>query len=399
MTILSSRVSTSDDEFRLNRQAYEAVIADLQSRRQQALAGGPLKAREKHLARNKILPRHRVEVLLDPGSPFLEVGMLAGEGMYDGVPPGASIITGIGLVQGRACMIIANDATVKGGTYYGMTCKKHVRAQQIAWAHRLPCITLVDSGGAFLPEMANIFPDVGQFGSIFNNQVRMSAEGIQQIAVVMGPCTAGGAYIPALSEYNVIVRGIGAIFLGGPPLVKAATGEEVGVEELGGCDMHTSISGTADYPADNEPHAFAIAREIVAQFRRPQKAAIDWEESEDPYYDPAELYGIIPVDRKVQFEAREVIRRCEVAELEPLNGDMEEYIRLKLKRVGKELADLFDPPAFDAIRARLTLRTAGGQRTVSMHYPLVVNNTVVKCLNLAAEIGAPKVSADIVQGV
>ena len=216
MTILSSRASTADPEFQLNRSAYEALISRLHERRRQALAGGPPKAREKHLARNKILPRDRVEVLLDPGSPFLELGMLAGEGQYDGVPPGASIITGIGLVQGRPCMIIANDATVKGGTYYGMTCKKHVRAQQIAWAHRLPCITLVDSGGAFLPDMANIFPDVGQFGSIFNNQVRMSAEGIHQIAVVLGPCTAGGAYIPALCNEIVIVKEQGFMYLGGP---------------------------------------------------------------------------------------------------------------------------------------------------------------------------------------
>jgi 3-methylcrotonyl-CoA carboxylase beta subunit len=234
-----------DPEFQLNRSAYEALIARLHERRRKALAGGPPKAREKHLARNKILPRDRVEVLLDPGSPFLELGMLAGEGQYDGVPPGASIITGIGLVQGRPCMIIANDATVKGGTYYGMTCKKHVRAQQIAWAHRLPCITLVDSGGAFLPDMANIFPDVGQFGSIFNNQVRMSAEGIHQIAVVLGPCTAGGAYIPALCDEIVIVKEQGFMYLGGPELTFAATGETVDAESLGGAQMHCSLSAAS----------------------------------------------------------------------------------------------------------------------------------------------------------
>ena len=200
MTILQSRVSTHDEEFRLNRAAYEALIAELHEKRRSASVGGSASARERHLARDKMLPRDRVEALLDPGSPFLELAQLAGEGRYEGVPPGASLITGIGLVSGRPCMVIANDATVKGGTYFGLTCKKHVRAQQIAQAHRLPCITLVDSGGAFLPDMANIFPDVGQFGSIFNNQVRMSAEGIPQIAVVMGPCTAGGAYIPALCD-------------------------------------------------------------------------------------------------------------------------------------------------------------------------------------------------------
>jgi len=226
MTQIRSRVSTADEEFRQNRTHYERLIAALHEKRRLASIGGPPKARERHLARDKILPRDRVEVLLDPGSPFLELAQLAGEGRYDGVPPGASLITGIGLVSGRPCMVVANDATVKGGTYYGMTCKKHVRAQQIAQAHRLPCITLVDSGGAFLPDMANIFPDVGQFGSIFNNQVRMSAEGIPQIAVVMGPCTAGGAYIPALSDQVVIVREQGYMYLGGPELTYALVGIE-----------------------------------------------------------------------------------------------------------------------------------------------------------------------------
>ena len=325
MTILSSRVSTSDDEFRLNRQAYEAVIADLQSRRQQALAGGPLKAREKHLARNKILPRHRVEVLLDPGSPFLEVGMLAGEGMYDGVPPGASIITGIGLVQGRACMIIANDATVKGSTYYGMTCKKHVRAQQIAWAHRLPCITLVDSGGAFLPEMANIFPDVGQFGSIFNNQVRMSAEGIQQIAVVMGPCTAGGAYIPALCDEAVIVKEQGYMYLGGPELTFAATGETVDAESLGGAKMHCSVSGVTDHIAEDDRHALAITREIVRDLGEQPKPRWTRQPSLPPRFDPREIYGIISRDTKIPTDTREILARfvddSRFQEFKPMYGD------------------------------------------------------------------------------
>ena len=269
MTILQSRVSTHDEEFRLNRAAYEALIAELHEKRRSASVGGSASARERHLARDKMLPRDRVEALLDPGSPFLELAQLAGEGRYEGVPPGASLITGIGLVSGRPCMVIANDATVKGGTYFGLTCKKHVRAQQIAQAHRLPCITLVDSGGAFLPDMANIFPDVGQFGSIFNNQVRMSAEGIPQIAVVMGPCTAGGAYIPALCDQVVIVREQGMIYLGGPELTYAATSEEVDAESLGGAQMHSSISGVTDQIAEDDRHALAITRELVRDLGAP----------------------------------------------------------------------------------------------------------------------------------
>ena len=309
MTILSSHVSTSDDEFRLNRAAYEAVIAELQARRRLAIAGGPLKAREKHLARNKILPRHRVEVLLDPGSPFLELGMLAGEGMYDGVPPGAGIITGIGLVQGRPCMIIANDATVKGGSYYGMTCKKHVRAQEIAWQHCLPSITLVDSGGAFLPDMANIFPDVGQFGSVFNNLVRMSADGLPQIAVVMGACTAGGAYIPALCDEAVIVKEQGYMYLGGPELTFAATGEMVDSETLGGAKMHCSVSGVTDHIAEDDRHALAITREIVRDLG--EQPAPRWKRhpSLPPRYDPREIHGLIGRDAKIQTDTREILAR------------------------------------------------------------------------------------------
>ncbi len=309
MTILSSGVSTSDPEFRLNREAYEAIVGDLQARRCLALEGGPLKARERHVARNKLLPRDRVEALLDAGSPFLELGMLAGEGMYEGVPPGAGIITGIGLVSGRPCMIFANDATVKGGTYYGMTCKKHVRAQQIAWRHRLPCITLVDSGGAFLPDMANIFPDVGQFGSVFDNQVRMSADGIPQIAVVMGACTAGGAYIPALCDEAVIVKEQGYMYLGGPELTFAATGEMVDSETLGGAKMHCGVSGVTDHIAEDDRHALAITREIVRNLG--EQPAPRWKRhrSLPPRYDPREIYGIIGRDAKIQTDTREILAR------------------------------------------------------------------------------------------
>jgi 3-methylcrotonyl-CoA carboxylase beta subunit len=309
MTILSSHLSTSDDEFRLNREAYEAIVAQLQARRRLALAGGPLKAREKHLARNKILPRDRVEVLLDPGSPFLEFGMLAGEGLYEGVPPGAGIITGIGLVEGRPCMIIANDATVKGGSYYGMTCKKHVRAQQIAWQHRLPSITLVDSGGAFLPDMANIFPDVGQFGSVFDNLVRMSADGLPQIAVVMGACTAGGAYIPALCDEAVIVKQQGYMYLGGPELTFAATGETVDSETLGGARMHCSVSGVTDHIAEDDRHALAITRQIVRDLGEQPAARWTRHPPRPPRYDPREIYGLIGRDSKIQTDTREILAR------------------------------------------------------------------------------------------
>ena len=264
-------------------------------------------------------------MLLDPGSPFLELAQLAGEGRYDGVPPGASLITGIGLVSGRPCMVIANDATVKGGTYYGMTCKKHVRAQQIAQAHRLPCITLVDSGGAFLPDMANIFPDVGQFGSIFNNQVRMSAEGIPQIAVVMGPCTAGGAYIPALSDQVVIVREQGYMYLGGPELTYAATREEVDAESLGGAQMHSSLSGVTDQIAEDDRHALAITREIVRDL--PAPAAPRWQREAPlpPRHDPREIYGIVSRDPKIPTDTREILARfvddSRFQEFKPLYGE------------------------------------------------------------------------------
>ena len=271
MAVMKSEVSTTSEEYRRNRQAYEARIADLHARRAAAAIGGPERARQLHKERKQLLPRERIAALLDPGSPFLEFCQLAGEGMYDGVPPGGSIITGVGMVSGRSCMVIANDATVKGGTYYGITCKKHVRAQRFAWQHRLPCVTLVQSGGANLPDQPNIFPDEGQFGSIFYNQIRMSAEGIPQIAVVHGPSTAGGAYMPALCDETVIVRNQGAMFLGGPQLVYAATKEEVGVEALGGGEMHSRVSGVTDHLAESDGHAIAIAREAMGNGAKKKK--------------------------------------------------------------------------------------------------------------------------------
>lgn len=325
MTLLSSSVSPADEQFRLNRDSYEALVADLHRRRELAFAGGPPKAREKHVARGKILPRDRVEVLLDPGSPFLELATLAGEGLYAGVPPGASIITGIGLVQGRACMIIANDATVKGGTYYGMTCRKHVRAQQVAWRHRLPCITLVDSGGAFLPDMAHIFPDAGQFGSIFDNQVRMSAAGIPQIAVVMGACTAGGAYIPALCDEVVIVKEQGYMYLGGPELTFAATGETVDAESLGGARMHSSVSGVTDHLAEDDRHALAITREIVRDLGEAPRPRWTRQPSMPPRFDPREIHGIVSRDARIPTDTREILARfvddSRFQEFKPAYGD------------------------------------------------------------------------------
>ncbi|MCP5340572.1 MAG: methylcrotonoyl-CoA carboxylase, partial [Sinobacteraceae bacterium] len=271
--------------------------------------GGGEKARAKHTARGKLLPRERVNHLLDPGTPFLEVGQLAAFGMYDDEAPSAGVITGIGRVNGNECMIVANDATVKGGTYYPMTVKKHLRAQEIAEQNHLPCIYLVDSGGAFLPRQDEVFPDRDHFGRIFYNQANMSAKGIPQIAVVMGSCTAGGAYVPAMSDETVIVKNQGTIFLGGPPLVKAATGEVVSAEDLGGGDVHTRLSGVADHLAENDPHALYIARRIVGNLNRTKPVAMAFGEAEEPAYDPQEIYGIIPTDTRKPFDVREVIAR------------------------------------------------------------------------------------------
>ena len=264
---------------------------------------------QRHHARGKLLARERIDHLIDPGTPFLELGALAAWEMYDGETPSAGIITGVGVVSGREVVIVANDATVKGGAYFPLTVKKHLRAQTVAEQNRLPCIYLVDSGGAFLPLQSDVFPDREHFGRIFFNQATMSAQGIAQIAVVMGSCTAGGAYVPAMSDETVIVRGTGTIFLGGPPLVKAATGEEVTAEELGGADVHTMISGVADHRAESDEHALAITRSIVAHLT--QKRALPWEvlPPEPPLYDPVELYGIMPLDLRKSFDVREVIAR------------------------------------------------------------------------------------------
>jgi 3-methylcrotonyl-CoA carboxylase beta subunit len=276
--------------------------------RQQAWMGGPPATHERHRQRGRLLVRERIEVLLDAGSPFLEIAELAGEGMYEGVAPGAGIVTGVGLIQGRACMVIANDATVKGGTYFGMTCKKHVRAQRFAWQHRLPCVTLVDSGGAFLPDQANIFPDEGLFGSIFHNQVGMSADGIAQIAVVLGACTAGGAYIPALCDEVVIVRGKGFLFLGGPQLVQAATGEIVDAEQLGGADMHSRVSGVTDHIAEDDGQAIAIARRLVGELPPMPAPLRDRAAPREPARPITDIYGLVQRDSRKPTPTREVLQ-------------------------------------------------------------------------------------------
>jgi len=318
-------VSQNSTEFQRNREAYEARIDDLHERRARALVGGSEKARLLHKQRKQLLPRERLAAVLDPGSPFLEFGQLAGDGLYEGVPPGGSIITGVGLVCGRACMLMIHEATVKGGTYYGITSKKHVRAQMFAWQHRLPCITMVQSGGANLPEQANIFPDDGQFGSIFYNQVRMSAEGITQIATVHGPSTAGGAYMPALCDEAVIVRNQGAMYLAGPELVYAATKEEVDTETLGGGEMHSRISGVTDHLAENDSHAIAIVRGIVANLGTAAKQRWDVAPPLPPRHDPREIYGIVSADNRHPTDNREVLLRLiddsDLQEFKPLYGD------------------------------------------------------------------------------
>lgn len=325
MTILTSATDSTFEEFRANDADYRARITELHALRLSQRQGGSESARARHVAKGKLLPRERVERLIDPGTPFLELGELAGMDKYDGVPPGAGIITGIGVVVGRHCMIIANDATVKGGTYFGMTCKKHVRAQRIAWNNRLPVITLVDSGGAFLPEQANIFPDEGQFGSIFHNQVGMSGDGIPQVAVVMGPCTAGGAYIPALCDEVVIVRGQGFMYLGGPELTFAATGEKVDAETLGGGKMHSSLSGVTDHLAEDDAHALAITRQIVAHLGETPTPRKTPATPAPPAMPPEEIYGLLSRDPRVPTDNREVVARLvdnsAFHEFKPLYGD------------------------------------------------------------------------------
>src|SRR5690349_10344737 len=288
---------------------HRRLVGELNAKLAAAALGGNERARERHVSRGKLLPRERVDRLLDPGSPFLELSPLAADDMYGDESPGAGIITGIGRVSERECVIVANDATVKGGTYYPMTVKKHLRAQEIAQQNRLPCIYLVDSGGAFLPRQDEVFPDREHFGRIFFNQANMSAHGIAQIAVVMGSCTAGGAYVPAMSDETVIVKNQGTIFLGGPPLVKAAIGEVVSAEELGGGDVHTRLSGVADHLADDDRHALAIARRIVASLNRTKPDTVVHAPSEEPLYDAKEIYGVIPQDTRKPYDVREVIAR------------------------------------------------------------------------------------------
>ena len=286
-----------------------ALARDLRDQVHKIKQGGGERARERHLARGKLLPRERVRRLLDPGAPFLELSQLAAHGMYDDEVPAAGLITGLGRISGRTCVIVANDATVKGGTYYPITVKKHVRAQRVALQNRLPCVYLVDSGGANLPNQDEVFPDREHFGRIFYNQATMSAQGIPQIAVVMGSCTAGGAYVPAMADEAVIVKEQGTIFLGGPPLVKAATGEEVSAEDLGGADLHTRVSGVADHFAENDDHALALTRRIVSHTGQAMSGGIERRPPEPPRHDPAELYGLVPADLREPFEIREVIAR------------------------------------------------------------------------------------------
>ncbi len=307
--ILGTMINPDSDGFRANAAHNRALRDELYARVAEAALGGNEKSRERHTSRGKLLPRERVERLLDPGSPFLEIGQLAACDMYEGEVPGAGIIAGIGRVSGRQAMIVCNDATVKGGTYYPMTVKKHLRAQEIAETNRLPCIYLVDSGGANLPHQDQVFPDRDHFGRIFFNQANMSAKRIPQIACVMGSCTAGGAYVPAMSDETVIVRGQGTIFLAGPPLVKAATGEEISAEDLGGGDLHAKKSGVVDHLAENDEHALTIVRDIVSHLGADEGFKVAMKEPRPPKYDPEELYGIIPQDVRAPYDVHEVIAR------------------------------------------------------------------------------------------
>ncbi|MCU1468870.1 MAG: methylcrotonoyl-CoA carboxylase [Glaciihabitans sp.] len=309
MDALVSHVDRASDQFRANDAAQRELVAELRQRLARTALGGPEKSRERHIARGKLLPRDRVDQLLDEGSPFLEIAPLAANGMYGDEAPGAGLVAGVGLVHQRPVLVISNDATVKGGTYYPVTVKKHLRAQEIALENRLPCIYLVDSGGAYLPMQDEVFPDRDHFGRIFYNQAQMSAKRIPQIASVMGSCTAGGAYVPAMSDQTVIVRNQGTIFLGGPPLVKAAIGEIVTAEELGGGDLHARISGVVDHLADDDIHALEIVRDIVETLPRPIAPAWDVIESRDPAVDPADLYGVVPTDVQSPYDVREVIAR------------------------------------------------------------------------------------------
>jgi len=309
MGVIRSALNTRSQEYRANFARMQGLVTDLREQVAKAALGGGEAARAKHVARGKLLPRERVRTLLDPGSPFLEVGQLAAHGMYGGDAPSAGIVVGVGRVSGRECVIVANDATVKGGTYYPMTVKKHLRAQEIAAQNRLPCIYLVDSGGANLPNQDEVFPDREHFGRIFFNIANMSAAGLPQIACVMGSCTAGGAYVPAMSDEAIIVKGQGTIFLGGPPLVKAAIGEIVTPEELGGAEVHTRVSGVADHYALNDPHALAIVRRIVANLNTRKQVTLDVRTPREPLYPAEEMYGVIPADVRKPYDVRELLAR------------------------------------------------------------------------------------------
>jgi len=331
MPIIESQLDTRSPEFAANAANLRAAVDDLKKHLASTALGGGDKARAKHTARGKLLPRERVRALLDPGSPFLELSPLAAHGMYENAAPGAGLITGIGRVHGMEVVVVANDATVKGGTYFPITVKKHLRAQEVALENRLPCIYLVDSGGAFLPLQDEVFPDKEHFGRIFYNQARLSALGIPQIAVVMGSCTAGGAYVPAMSDETIIVREQGTIFLGGPPLVKAATGEVVDAETLGGADVHTSISGVADHLAENDAQALSITRDIVASLNRKKEMPLALREPAEPKYPAEDLYGVIPQDTRRPFDIREAIARI---------VDLSEFHEFKA-RYGKTLVTGF----------------------------------------------------------
>jgi 3-methylcrotonyl-CoA carboxylase beta subunit len=325
MAILQSKLDPASESFARNRRHHEALAEDLRALTARIAEGGDTRSRERHVARGKLLPRERLQRLLDPGSPFLEIAPLAGHELYDDWLPAAGIITGIGRVSGTECVVVVNDATVKGGTYYPITVKKHLRAQEVALENHLPCIYLVDSGGAFLPMQDQVFPDRDHFGRIFYNQANLSARGVPQIAVVMGSCTAGGAYVPAMCDQAIIVRNQGTIFLGGPPLVKAATGEEVDAESLGGGDVHSRISGVTDYLAASDLHALALAREVVASSHVRYQASVRARAAEPPAFAADELYGLLPTDTRTQYDVREVIARLvdgsEFHEFKPLYGE------------------------------------------------------------------------------
>ena len=324
MPVLATALDARSPEFAANAERMRGLVAELRATADRIREGGGTAAREKHLGRGKLLPRDRVRALIDPASPFLEIGQFAAHGMYGGEVPGAGIVTGIGRVEGRECVIVANDATVKGGTYYPLTVKKHLRAQEIAAQNRLPCIYLVDSGGANLPNQDEVFPDRDHFGRIFYNQANMSAAGIPQVAVVMGSCTAGGAYVPAMSDQSIIVRNQGTIFLGGPPLVKAATGEVVSAEDLGGAEVHSRVSGVTDHMAENDAHALGLARRIVAGLNARKPGGLDLAPPRPPALDAGGIHGVIPADLRQPYDVREVIARIvdgsEFDEFKPLYG-------------------------------------------------------------------------------